>query len=180
MILPLCFMTQKLIFLRVLKICSLCITLIKQVKSCHIDRKRFIEYYQGYSLIRIMQAMGAYGFRGFYEKKSHFLQSIPYASENLKYIIDNIDMPVKIPVLIDVLNKISKSETIKSISVQNNILKVSINSFSYKRSIPTDNTGNGGGFVFDCRGIYNPGRKDKFKTLTGKDEEIISYLDKSA
>ncbi len=137
----------------------------------------FLKYYQGYSLIRIMQAMGAYGFRGFYEKKTLFLQSIPYAVRNIQHILDNLILPVKLPALLDVLSKISSSDSIKKIAIQNNVLTVSINSFSYKNHIPIDESGNGGGFVFDCRAVPNPGREEQYKTLTGKDPQVIKFLD---
>jgi aminoglycoside/choline kinase family phosphotransferase len=145
-------------------------------KFIKIDKNEFLKYYQGYSLIRIMQAMGAYGFRGFYEKKTHFLQSIPYAVMNIQHILGNMILPVKIPALLDVLNKISISESIKKISIQENELTVSINSFSYKNNIPIDESGNGGGFVFDCRAVRNPGREEQFKSLTGKDNPVKKFL----
>lgn len=146
-------------------------------KIIKIDRNEFKGYYQGYSLIRIMQAMGAYGFRGFYEKKSHFLQSIPFAVSNINNIIKNLNIPVKIPTLLDVLNKIILSESLKAVSNQDSALSISINSFSYKRAIPYDESGNGGGFVFDCRAINNPGIHEEFRNITGKSKQVIDMLD---
>ncbi|MFZ4400436.1 MAG: RapZ C-terminal domain-containing protein [Bacteroidales bacterium] len=142
-----------------------------------IDKDKFLAYYYGYVIIRILQAMGAYGFRGFYENKSIFLQSIPFALKNLKWILNNINLPLKIPTLLNTLSKLSEAEKIKAIiNTQNLIIK--INSFSYKKQIPIDNSGNGGGFVFDCRALPNPGRLEVYKTLTGKDQEVIEFLEK--
>ena len=128
-------------------------------KFLNFSVPQFLEYYQGYSLIRIMQAMGAYGFRGFYEKKTLFLQSIPYAIRNINNILNSqfsIFNSLKLPALLDVLNKLSSSESIKKIALPDNLLAVSINSFSYKNHIPEDESGNGGGFVFDCRACKKP------------------------
>lgn len=143
-----------------------------------IDRNKFKEFYYGYVLIRIMQALGAYGFRGFYEKKEHFLQSIPYALDNLKWLIDNTSIPVKIPKLIKLLSDLTHSEKLYSLGKQEKELTVTINSFSYKNGIPSDASGNGGGFVFDCRALHNPGRYEEFKQLTGKDKDVIDFLKK--
>lgn len=146
----------------------------KQIK---INRSKFTEYYQGYALIRIMQAMGAYGFRGFYEKKQHFLKSIPFALQNLDYLLNNLNLPIKIPTLTRIFELLIKSNELRKISDMN-ILTVKINSFSYKRGIPVDESGNGGGFVFDCRAIHNPGRYEEYKKLTGKDIEVIDFFRK--
>ena len=140
------------------------------------DEKEFSAYFQGFALIRIMQAMGAYGFRGFYEKKEHFLKSIPYALKNLKLLLNNFDLPVRLPELTKVLQALPESEVLKNIG----ILTVNISSFSYKRGIPDDPSGNGGGFVFDCRAINNPGRFERYKYLTGKDTEIQRFLEENS
>ena len=150
---------------------------IEQVnKLIKVNKAEFTKYYQAYSLIRIMQAMGAYGYRGFYEKKSHFLQSIPYAIRNIQNILSDLRIPLKLDTLVDVLNKLVASETLKKAYSNDSILNISINSFSYKRQIPIDRSGNGGGFVFDCRAVNNPGREARFKTSTGKDEDIRQFL----
>jgi len=141
-----------------------------------VDKNKFIEHYYGYVLIRIMQAMGAYGFRGFYENKTHFLQSIPYAIQNIQDILNTIELPVKIPTLLNVLQQICNSEILKNLG-QKPKLKVSINSFSYKKSLPVDQSGNGGGFVFDCRALPNPGRYIEYKSSTGRDSNVISFLE---
>ena len=145
-----------------------------------IDEKEFSVYFQGFALIRIMQAMGAYGFRGFYEKKEHFLKSIPYALKNLKLLLGDLDLPIHLPELTRVLQALTESEVLRNIGSENSILTVSISSFSYKKGIPEDPSGNGGGFVFDCRTLNNPGRYDEYKNLTGKDLEVQRFIENSS
>ncbi|RXQ93897.1 phosphotransferase enzyme family protein [Ancylomarina salipaludis] len=116
-----------------------------------VDIKAFKTYYYGYVLIRKMQAMGAFGFRGFYEKKVHFLQSIPYALRDLREILPHLDFSVEFPELLAALKRVCESEFLNSVGlVEENKLKVSIQSFSYRRGIQPD------GFVFDCRIIDDP------------------------
>jgi hypothetical protein len=142
-----------------------------------VDRKEFKQYFYGYVLIRMMQAMGAYGFRGFYEKKAHFLKSIPFALENLSIVMKKIDIPIQLTELYAVLNSLSQSEVLKNIVAKESELTVAITSFSYKKGIPADTSGNGGGYVFDCRALPNPGRLVEYQKLTGKDPKVISYLE---
>lgn len=146
----------------------------------NIDEAKFIEYYYGFVLIRCIQVLGAYGFRGLYERKEHFLKSIPFAIRNIKWIFENIDLKVEIPTLKQALLDIVDSkqfEPFDKIKGSSSLLTVSISSFSYKKSgIPKDGSGNGGGFVFDCRFIHNPGRYEPYKKLTGRDEEVINFL----
>jgi len=149
-------------------------------KYTTINREEFKAYFTGYVLIRIMQAMGAYGFRGFYEKKEHFLKSIPFALENLSYLLRNNNIPEKLPELFKVLEAVSQSAFLKKIGAQQNRLTVSICSFSYKKGLPEDTSGNGGGFIFDCRAIHNPGRYEQYKQLTGKDTEVADFLEKQS
>jgi len=147
----------------------------------HVDESEFKKSYYAYVLIRMMQAMGAYGFRGFYEKKTHFLQSIPYALKNLEWIVSNIDLPIHIPNLLGVFHSLINSNKLKGFAPKKNrksTLSVSITSFSFKKGIPKDNSGNGGGFVFDCRAIHNPGRYEKYKNVTGKDKLVIDFFEK--
>ena len=145
-----------------------------------IDREQFIEFYYGFVLIRCIQVLGAYGFRGLYERKEHFLKSIPFAIRNIKWIFENIELRVEIPALRKALQHIidnKQFEPFDKIKGASSLLSVSINSFSYKRNgIPKDQSGNGGGFVFDCRFIHNPGRYEPYKKLTGRDEEVINFL----
>ena len=143
-----------------------------------VEHDEFRAYFSGYVMIRIMQAMGAYGFRGFYEKKAHFLASIPYALENMSNVLAKLDLPIELPTLIPVLKEMVASEKLKEIGVNRKKLIVSVNSFSYKRGIPVDESGHGGGFVFDCRALHNPGRYDEYKQLTGKDMKVIEFLKK--
>ncbi len=149
-------------------------------KYVAVDKNKFIEYYYGYVLIRIMQALGAYGFRGFYEKKSHFLQSIPFALNNLRWIMDNSSLPIKTPALTSVLEQLISSEELYSYGKSETRLKVHVSSFSYKRGLPMDNSGNGGGFIFDCRALHNPGKYEDYKYLTGNDSSVIDFLRKEA
>lgn len=143
-----------------------------------VDEQKFEQHYQGYVLIRIMQAMGAYGFRGFYEKKAHFLASIPFALDNMRYILQNFQIPLELPTLRPLLEKLVDSTKLRDIAGQAQQLNISVNSFSFKRGVPVDESGNGGGHVFDCRALPNPGRQEKYKTLTGKDLKVIEYLKK--
>jgi aminoglycoside/choline kinase family phosphotransferase len=144
------------------------------------NRDKFKELFAGYVLIRIMQAMGAYGFRGFYEKKEHFLKSIPFALKNLENLLAKNTIQVKLPELFKVLKAVTESEFLKSISPADDKLTVRINSFSYKKGIPADPSGNGGGFVFDCRAIHNPGRYAEYKHLTGKDPQVQRFLEEQS
>ncbi len=146
----------------------------------HVDRAKFKSLFDGYVLIRIMQAMGAYGFRGFYEKKEHFLKSIPFALKNLETLLVKNTLQIELPELFNVLKAVTESSFLKSISPANDRLTVRISSFSYKKGIPHDPSGNGGGFVFDCRAIHNPGRYPEFKHLTGKDQQVIEFLEQKS
>lgn len=146
----------------------------------HVDREKFKSLFDGYVLIRIMQAMGAYGFRGFYEKKEHFLKSIPFALKNLETLLAKNTIQVKLPELFKVLKAVTESPFLRSISPANDRLTVRISSFSYKKGIPHDPSGNGGGFVFDCRAIHNPGRYAEYKHLTGKDRQVQEFLEEKS
>jgi len=144
-----------------------------------IDEVEFTKMFYGYALIRILQAMGAYGFRGFYERKEHFLKSIPPAIENLSWLLNNVSLPVEIPHLLSSLEKIVTSQELKQFRDSTQPYKnlaVSVFSFSYMQSIPQDYSGNGGGFVFDCRAIHNPGRYEEYKHLNGKHEAVKKFL----
>lgn len=143
-----------------------------------LDRQAFMEHYYAYVYVRILQALGAYGFRGFYERKVHFLQSVPYALKNLRWLAEHATLPVALPALLDALDAIGSSERIKGLARAPAGLKVRIFSFSFHHPMPTDDTGNGGGFVFDARSLPNPGRQEQFRSLTGKDEAVIEYLDR--
>ena len=136
----------------------------------------FKKYYAGFVLIRILQAMGSYGFRGFYERKTHFLKSIPYALQNLEYVLLQMQLPIEIPHLWKVLSQLIHAETLQQYAKPK--LTVTINSFSFRKGYPVDTTENGGGFVFDCRCLPNPGRYEKYHALTGKDAAVIAYLEK--
>lgn len=146
-------------------------------KYKHTDREKFKSLFGGYVLIRIMQAMGAYGFRGFYEKKEHFLKSIPFALKNMETLLAKNTIQVELPELFKVLKAVTESTFLRTISPTEDRLTVRINSFSYKKGIPADPSGNGGGFVFDCRAIHNPGRYPEYKHLTGKDAQVQTFLE---
>lgn len=144
----------------------------------YVDVKRdaFMQHYYAYVYIRIMQALGAYGFRGFYERKVHFLQSVPYALKNLRWLQHNVTLPIALPTLLEAFHSMLASEKLQSLALDADNLVVRIVSFSFHRGLPKDETGNGGGFVFDGRSLPNPGREEEFKSLTGKDAPVIEYL----
>lgn len=141
-----------------------------------IDKEDFKEHYYGYVLIRIMQAMGAYGYRGYFEKKDYFIESIPLAIRNLRSVIEKIDLPIEIPHLKGVWKTIVAMEEGCSEQQINTGLTVTVNSFSYKKGLPQDPSGNGGGYVFDCRALPNPGRYPEYRCYTGKDQPVKDFL----
>ena len=141
-----------------------------------LDRAAFMEHYYAYVYVRIMQALGAYGFRGFYERKAHFLQSVPYALKNLRWLGHNATLPIALPTLMEAFKGMLASEKLLGLNAPASSLRVRIFSFSFHRQMPADESGNGGGFVFDARSLPNPGREERFKQLTGRDAAVIDYL----
>lgn len=167
-----------------------------------VDRARFTDRYRGYVLIRIMQAMGAYGYRGFFEGKAHFLASVPYAVRNIASILDAGPLPVDLPELRSAFERIAADERLRHGLQESTIaapsapsaplpvvaegnaaeptgeeLTVRIGSFSYRRGYPEENPVHGGGFVFDCRAIHNPGRFEEYRALCGCDAPVIEFLE---
>lgn len=146
-----------------------------------VDHTIFRSQYHGYVLIRLLQVLGAYGFRGLFERKAQFLTSIPLALNNLKDFLHRQDPGIPVPEFSRVLDLCISDEIIAHFTptqaTDDTPLIVKVSSFSYKDGIPQDNSGNGGGFVFDCRGILNPGRIESMKTLSGRDKEVKDYLE---
>lgn len=146
-----------------------------------VDRAIFTGQYNGYVLIRLLQVMGAYGFRGLFERKAHFLSSIPLALKNLQWFVNNKRVGIVTPEFDRVLKIVTADDIIQRFEpVQANDqtpLTIRVNSFSYKRGLPQDDTGNGGGFVFDCRGILNPGRYEVYKKFSGRDKNVQDFLE---
>lgn len=146
-----------------------------------IDRSIFHSQYNGYVMIRLLQVLGAYGFRGLFERKAHFLISIPMALKNLREFIAHQNVGISVPEFRKVLDICVSDEIIQQFTPlkadDGTPLIVYINSFSYKKGIPEDIGGNGGGFVFDCRGILNPGRFEEYKTYHGRDKEVKDFLE---
>jgi len=153
------------------------ITCICKIKK--IDRTEFLKRYYGFVLIRILQSLGAYGYRGYFENKDHFLKSIPYAVRNLDWLLRNKKLKIESPYLVSIIEQITRSPEIAKYEWTEspaNKLTVLVTSFSYRGKIPIDLSGNGGGFVFDCRGIVNPGRFDEYKPFTGMDQNVQTFL----
>ena len=123
-----------------------------------------------------MQALGAYGFRGFYERKPVFLQSVPYALKNIRWLLHNVTLPVGLPALMTAFTAMLGSEKLLNVAAESENLVVRITSFSFHRGLPSDESGHGGGYVFDARSLPNPGRQEQFKPLTGKDAPVAEYL----
>ncbi len=142
----------------------------------------FRKGYVQFVLIRLLQVLGAYGFKGIMQQKSHFLASIYPALKSLESFIANNPSTPGYPELRGMLERITTDEVKakyapKPVPANTGKLKISIFSFSYKKGIPSFGGDHGGGFVFDCRGILNPGRFDDYKHLTGKDEEVKLFLE---
>lgn len=141
-----------------------------------IDVDDFKQHYYAYVLIRIMQAMGAYGYRGYFERKEHFINSIPLAINNLRLVTESNTLPIEIPHLRQVWKAIINSSLAESQQSVPSGLVVKVGSFSYKKGLPTDNSGNGGGYIFDCRALPNPGRYPEYRCYTGMDKPVIDFL----
>ena len=145
-------------------------------KLTTVDEADFRRQLNHFVLFRTLQVLGAYGFRGYFEKKPHFLQSIPFAIKNLKQLL-TIDFP-EYPYLIEVLKHMNALEQFNIQKEERKSLLVKVYSFSYRVGIPEDTSGNGGGFVFDCRAIHNPGKYPEYVELTGLDEPVKQFLEK--
>jgi hypothetical protein len=164
-----------------------------------IDKCEFVSNLKTFVLFRTLQVLGAYGYRGLWEKKKHFISSIPNAIANLKSLVEE-GVCDSYPEIKSIALRLSDSELASSKSKENNVkssvadllqndngylatnadnstLVVRVNSFSFKKGIPIDDSGNGGGYVFDCRATHNPGRYEPYKKLTGLDPEVIEFLE---
>jgi aminoglycoside/choline kinase family phosphotransferase len=155
---------------------------INELLPAPVNRERFINQYNGYVLIRLLQVMGAYGFRGLFERKAHFLTSIPLGLKNLQWFVQHYPLPVNMPEFESILKNtvsddmINRFENVKA--TEKTPLTVHINSFSFlKNGYPKDSSTNGGGYVFDMRGILNPGRFDEYKKLSGQDKSVKDFLE---
>jgi len=153
----------------------------EQLIGSKLERGLFSSQYNGYVLIRMLQVLGAYGFRGLFERKAQFLTAIPLGIKNLKGFIQSHSIGLSLPEFKRVLDICVADEIIDRFTPvqagEQTPLVVKVCSFSYRNGIPKDESGNGGGFVFDCRGILNPGRVEAMKTKTGRDKEVKDYLE---
>jgi len=140
-----------------------------------VDEAEFHQQLNHFVLFRSLQVLGAYGFRGYFEKKTHFLQSIPFAMENLKQILKT-DFSAY-PYLVEKLRQMTELEQFNKKPDERKTLLVKVYSFSYRIGIPEDNSGNGGGFVFDCRAVNNPGKYERYAHFTGLDESVKQFLE---
>jgi Predicted P-loop-containing kinase len=148
-------------------------------KYITLDELALDNVYEKIVLLRLLQVLGAYGLKGIIQQKKHFLSSIHQGIQNIKQWLETYSIksyPTLYQLLLDVI-KLETHYVQTSTSFTNKKLKVRVFSFSYKQGIPEDVSGNGGGFVFDCRGILNPGRFDEYKQLTGRDEAVKHFLE---
>jgi aminoglycoside/choline kinase family phosphotransferase len=150
------------------------------INAAGVDRRDFLQHYPAFAYVRIMQAMGAYGLRGFYERKPHFLKSVPFAVRNIEWLLNNTEIPEHLPELMACFRRITMSVRLRQFGNTKLGLTVRIGSFSYKNGIPLDDHGHGGGFVFDCRALPNPGRYPQYSKKDGRDKPVIEFLDKEA
>ena len=158
------------------------ITAFEEIVGEGVDRDVFRSQYNGYVLIRLLQVLGAYGFRGLFERKAHFLTSIPQALKNLKWFVENNSLGIVVPEFRKVLQLCVDDEIIERFTPiqadEATPLTVKVCSFSYRKGIPEDSSIHGGGFVFDCRGIDNPGRHVEYKEIHGRDKPVMEYLER--
>ncbi len=143
-------------------------------KYINVENDEFHSTLRHFVLFRTLQVLGAYGFRGYFEKKPHFMQSVPFAIANLRALLK--EPYTAYPYLNSLLCKLVEMKQFTD-EIQKRQLTVKVMSFAYKKGIPNDATGNGGGYVFDCRAINNPGKYDRYKQFTGLDSNVIEYLE---
>lgn len=143
-------------------------------KYIPVDESYFMSQLKHFVLFRTLQVLGAYGFRGYFEKKPHFIQSVPFAIDNLRQLLRE-DYP-EYPYLCSILRELTELKQFSD-DIKKRMLEIKIVSFAYKKGIPNDTTGNGGGFVFDCRAINNPGKYERYNHFNGLDEPVISFLE---
>ena len=142
-----------------------------------ISRTDFEAKLRYFVLFRQLQVLGAYGFRGLIEKKAHFIESIPPALRNIDKLLPFAELPYISQVFDNY--RIAELRNVVGVGTRDTTdrLTVQIESFSYKKGgVPHDYSGNGGGYVFDCRAIHNPGRYAEYKHLTGKDQAVRDFL----
>lgn len=142
-----------------------------------IDKEYFMEQLRHFVLFRTLQVLGAYGFRGYFEKKPHFMQSVPFAIANLRSLLKQPFM--EYPYLNEMLNRLVNMKQFTT-EQKKRVLTIKVMSFAYKKGIPADASGNGGGFVFDCRAVNNPGKYDRYKPFTGLDKPVIEFLEQES
>ena len=145
-----------------------------------VDRPKFHLTYPGFALVRLMQALGAFGYRGFFERKRHFLESVPYAAKGLSALLET-GLPLKLPELELVFRLIcDRWSLVDQPDASKCGLEVLVQSFSYKDGYPHDERGYGSGYVFDCRALPNPHRMPELKDQTGEADEVADFLESSA
>ena len=145
----------------------------------HVDRQEFTELYRAYVLVRIMQALGAYGYRGFFERKPRFLRSVPFAARNIHQLLEE-GLPVEVPELDRVFRYIAAAWSGPEIAPEHTGLTLHLFSFSYRRGYPEAIDSHGGGFVFDCRSVPNPGREPEYQASTGGEPEVARFIESHA
>ena len=141
-----------------------------------LDRADFEGRFYAYVLVRIMQAMGAYGYRGHFERKDYFLASIPLAVANMRMVAEGHPLPIEVPHLQQVWRVVAESQAGAAAPTVAGLV-VTVSSFSYKKGLPQDPSGNGGGYVFDCRALPNPGRYPEYRAYTGMDRPVVEFLE---
>ena len=146
-------------------------------------RSEWLDHFWAYLLLRILQTLGAYGYRGIFQRKDYFIQSIPLALNNLRNLVDaHPDILADLPQLRQIVRSVELgvgrcgATITPNSSLQTPNLTVTVQSFSFKQGLPEDNSGNGGGHIFDCRALPNPGRYPEYKPYTGLDRPVIDFL----
>lgn len=144
----------------------------------NIDQEKSIRHFHLFAFLRILQALGAYGYRGIFERKEHFIQSFAPAFKNLQYLFSVSDIKKEFPYISSLIEQqFDNPNLIEMKKLSSKKLTVTITSFSYKNGYPPDDSGNGGGFAFDCRALPNPGKIDSLKHFTGMDKPIKDYME---